>query len=715
MLLGADFIVNAFKRLTFLLDKGVYSLVQFAYSVFNHLANATILNADVVKNFTLRMYTLLGIIMVFVLAFNLLTYIVDPDKIADKKTGAASFVKDVLLAIIIISVSPMLFTKLYSLQSKVITGGVLENLILGGVTAGMTAEENWVNDGSKGNLADYYVKNGGNNMIASVYVAFLYPADGEFTALNCVSVKNGGENGEGGKYDAYCDAYRKVKEGYGLAAFDQFITDDDYNFTPLLTTVAGIVLLFFMLSFCINLAKRVGKMALIQLIAPIPVTLELLPNKKGLRENWLKTLGKVYIEVFFYLLVMFFIILLISLIPRTINTIFEGAGLAGTYDADGIFHPINAVGGVVTEVVKNGPTRLFATVLLIYGLLLFGKEAPQMLFDLLGIKSTGIIKEAALRGLHMAGSVTAGIGAATTGITRGFKNAGVGVYNAINNGKGFRAASGAFFGGLGGGITGAVGGLARGMYMNRAGGFKNIRATTSRAINETEVAAQRRAAARRNLLAGAENYKDSIDRASGAGGKAKAIFSPIGRSIANSGASRWADLSPYQQKKNLEATHREYKNIYSGIESIWKNDSKWQAYNAELMRAEALNDTDAITAINTKLDARKLEVLEKNKLKFMEEAGKLNNFIDMNQGVEGITANRFNLDDIVNIKDSDDAKEIFETIEKEVETNGFNKILNNLATDVPYQTERVKEKLEADKREAAKKAVDQKNASDNKK
>ena len=66
MLTGGNFIIDALKHLTFALDKAIYSLVQFAYSVFYYLANATILNETIVTNFTYRMYTLLGIIMVFV-------------------------------------------------------------------------------------------------------------------------------------------------------------------------------------------------------------------------------------------------------------------------------------------------------------------------------------------------------------------------------------------------------------------------------------------------------------------------------------------------------------------------------------------------------------------------------------------------------------------------------------------------------------------------
>lgn len=551
-LTGGNFFINLIKDLTFMLDKGVYSLVQVAYSVFYYIADASILNDTFVQNFTNRMYTLLGIVMVFVLAFNLLSYIVDPDKITDKKTGASSFVKDVLLAIIIITISPMLFTKLYALQGKIISSGVLENLILGGATSELGLS-------SDASTQDY-IDRGGSSMVASVYVAFLYPESGDFTALDCkpAEVNDTSVNKE---YSKYCNAYRMVKEGYGLNAFSPFIKNDDYNFTPFLTTVAGIVLLFFMLSFCINLAKRVGKMALVQLIAPVPVTLELLPNKKGLRDNWFKTLAKVYLEVFFYLLVMYFIMLLISLIPGTITKIFDFA-------ADGI-----------------GPVKLLATVLLIYGLLMFGKEAPQMLFDLLGIKTTGVIKEAALRGVKMAGSVTAGLGtAATSAVANGY-----GAFKNFRSGKiteGFKNVGGAF--------TSSVTGMARGMYANRTGGFKGITKRTSSAINEN-------LAHQGEFIKNVGKHKKGIAAGAAAGAGVGATFGGIGAipgaiigavagahaKDAASSVSSWATRSGSYTKLNEQIS------AMNKAKSYFNNVTK--GYSAYEDAARILNEAKAKT------------------------------------------------------------------------------------------------------------------------
>lgn len=551
-MLTGNFLINGMKTLTFIIDKGIYSLVQVAYSVFYYVANATILNDQIVTNFTMRMYTLLGIVMIFVLAFNLLSYIVDPDKITDKKVGASTFVKDIVLALVLISLAPMLFTKLYSLQSKIITSGIIPNLILGGNAAeeGPSYDDYVANQSQYSSLTDYYVQNGANSMVASVYVAFLYPENG-FTALDCNTSR------DDGTYTDYCEAYKKVKDGYNLNAFSDFITNDDYNFTPFLTTVAGIVLLFFMLSFCINLAKRVGKLAIIQLIAPIPCTLELIPSKKGLRDNWIKTLVKVYLEVFFYLLVMYIIIFLISLIPGTISTLF------GSVFSDGI-----------------GPVKLLTVALLIFGLLMFGKEAPQMIFDLLGIKSTGIIKEAALRGVKMAGSVTSGLGASATTLTRN----GVGMIRNVAGAAGAGGKAKALASGLIGMGTGTVTAAARGMYVNRNGGFKGIVGRTSTAINQN-------AEAQRRTAANMRDYAQGIQNASGLKGKVGAMLNPARENIIEP-IGKWAGGNNFGAMNAELQSYNQFKGVFDSTKIKPATDERYLSFQKELDKTFADNGID---------------------------------------------------------------------------------------------------------------------------
>lgn len=350
-----DLLWDALKTLTFGIDHAIYWLVGIVYQVFYKLAGFNILNTEsgetVLTNITNRIYVILGIVMIFVLAFNLLNYIIDPDKIKDKKVGASTFIKDVVITLVIISVLGTVFDKLYAFQWAVINDGTIFNLVLGGNTS-LTS-----------NKEQNTVEQGAGIMIATVYSAFLRPItiEGEEpkTALDC------NKKDISGSFKDYCDAYEASKSGYGIDAFQNFITNKDFEFTPGMTTIAGIGLLIFMVMFCFQLAKRVGKLLILQLIAPVPLALEILPNKKGSRKKWFETLLKVYLDAFIYLVIVTFIVLLISLIPAAISGLWEAPGELG----------------------------LIASIILIFGLLMFAKEAPAMLLDLLGIKSTSLIKD----------------------------------------------------------------------------------------------------------------------------------------------------------------------------------------------------------------------------------------------------------------------------------------------------------------------------------
>lgn len=379
--LVGDFIIDALKNLTFAIDHAIYWLVGVVYEIFFSLAKIDLLNtgpgATVIANITNRVYVIIGIVMVFVLAFNLLNYIIDPDKIKDKSVGASTFIKDIIIALVVISVLPTIFKALYNFQGAILEDGTIFNLVLGGNT-----DLEGVEKVEGRNPAEQ----GAGIMIASVYTAFLRPnidrddGEGTLTAIDCANMPaNATENFKG-----YCEAYKLAQNGEGIDEFKEYVTNGDFEYTPFLTTIAGIALLIFVFIFCFQLAKRVGKLAILQLAAPIPLMLEILPNKKGSRKKWVETLIKVYIDAFAYLLIISFIVLLITLVPAA------ASGLWGGFEGQG------PVLGLIT------------TVILIFGLLMFAKEAPQMLMDLLGIKDSGSIKDAfgmAKRGAGMAAFV----------------------------------------------------------------------------------------------------------------------------------------------------------------------------------------------------------------------------------------------------------------------------------------------------------------------
>ena len=456
-----------------------------------------------------------------------------------------------------------------------------------------------------------------------------------------------------------------------------------------------------MLIFCISLAKRVGKLAIIQLIAPVPVTLELLPNKKGLRKNWIDTLIKVYIEVFMYLLVMYLIIFLISLIPGTVGRLF------GNMTEDGI------------SLVK-----IITVVLLTFGLLLFAKDAPKLLMDLLGIKGMGMITDA-MKSLKPVGGMAAFLGG----------TAGSMIGNAIRNfnetgdsirGHGWKQG----FKNFGAKTASAVGGASSTFFRNAWG---------ARNVHSIKDANNLRRTVNKNVVTARINRDAYAHAHQGFMGSTRGHLQDMGKGIESAVRGYTGVDNQYLQIKHQDQVLQEYKKLYNeSLASIWRNDAQYSQADSDFKRYDNMinsgavlgTDIDKVTGktyndlrkeAKTMRESRQAAVLNDKKLQFMEAAGRLNNFIDAHQGVPGITTDRIKIEDIGAITSAADAKTQLDALEKLVVDDktgvggaGFKQNLKDIEKNTKYQQQRVQEKLIEDAKQANKKAAEQASSKDKK-
>ena len=458
------FVLNAFRELFFHIDKFVYMIARGAYQVFCYISEITLEREDIVTDLTSRVYAILGILLVFIVTYNLLTYIINPDKISDNKVGASAVIKDIVIALAIIALTPTLFAKLYAFQNTIITSGVISNLILGGYSS---SDVEKYGGGNKQDVGRNYIRMGANNMAANVFTAFFTPANNDFSAIYCnkssTDVSSDSEiQQKNEEYSEYCVAYANMVNTGSMDSFGDLITKNKYEYWFIFSTIGGIILTLFMLSFCLNLAKRVFKLFILQFIAPVPVVMELIPSKKGARKRWFDNLVQVYLEVFFFQAVIFIVIYLISMVPELVIQLFGNKTLSN--DTGGWF------------------VKALTLVFLIIGLLQFGKEAPQMIFDLLGIKSTGTISAMAKRALKLPGIGASAVG---TGVTSGARGIGSMVNN-IRGASNAREYGSAIAGGLANTAIGFLGGLGYGGYANRSGRIRNINRTVGSASNRVQ-------------------------------------------------------------------------------------------------------------------------------------------------------------------------------------------------------------------------------------
>ena len=570
LILG-DWFTKGLKSISYLLDSIVYYLARIAFEVFCSISEVTLINGETVEEITRRVYVILGIAMVFILAYYLLNYIVDPDKVNDKSMGPSTFIKDIIIALVIITMTPTLFTKLYAFQHTIITSGVISRLVLGGTS-----------DPNNTNIGLSKVKEGANQIVASTYSAFVTPNIVGFSSFDCHDSTLTGIKKQ------YCDAYNETIVDGKIDGFYPLIRDEQhFNYWPLLSTVGGIALTFFMLSFCLNLGKRVGKMAILQFLAPIPALLELVPGSKGTRKTWIDTLIKTYLEVFVFQAVIFIIIFLITLIPDVISEFFDKF----FYGSDVLI-------------------KVFTLVFLIFGLLQFAKEAPKMIMDLLGIKGTGTISAGFKRGIAMAG-VVGNAGASTLGnIIRGAtENTGVGR--------------------IGGAVLGGGSALVRNLWAGR-NAHTLADANKNRKLVNQEITTRR-------VDRQAYNFEHG-GFMRGLRGRVSDAIGDINRQF--KGATSIS--VGYEKKNTLEKTFSELSAKKKAILQLASNNSDIQTLRSQYLQAMASGNTKYAETIAEKIDGKFADIRRSNG--FRVAIGEFNGVLGANQEIDYVSHKKLDAD-----------------------------------------------------------------------
>lgn len=369
------------------IDYLVYTLLGWVIEgIFN--LSSIFASKDVTEIIYTRIYTVLAIFMVFKLTFSFIKYVVSPDTMVDKEQGVGKIIARTLTMLAILIILPTIFFKsdifpgqnapiLTMLQNGVIK--TLPKVILG------ISDDN-------GNTTTT-AKENGNVMALNMLSSLYYPNE-------C-------------KDAAVCDSDNKLTSLSGFStSLNMTDTNSSYVYYYMwpLTTLCGIILVFILVGIAVDVAIRVFKLMILQMIAPIPVMTYIDPksSKDGAFNSWIKTFTTTYLDIFIKLGTVYLLLLLVK-------EFFSGKLFGNVYKTLGF-----ASGN-------------FVMIFLIIGLFQFAKEAPKFIKDALGIKDSG--------GGSFMGKALSGMAGAAAGFAGGL-------------------ATGGLSGGLSGIMTGASSGLA---------------------------------------------------------------------------------------------------------------------------------------------------------------------------------------------------------------------------------------------------------------
>ena len=454
------------------IDGGIYDFICYLFEIFYYLCGLQLFSDTDYNALIQRIYVILGLIMMFVLAYSLLRAVINPDEFAKGETSFPKLIQNVIVSLIIIVFLPTAFQTAFSIQNSLLNYDTIPQLILGEGSSATGTTGPTVQNVSGGRAIAFYT-----------FKAFLFPdlSSGNVSCNSddpdkCRDVIKG--NGSLGSTDGpqLTERDKAVLEGknsftiYGN--YSESVRDNKLTYYFPISTVAGIFIAYVMLNFCFDMALRVVKLAFYQIIAPIPVICRVIPGGKlkDVFSKWLKQVISLFVEVFVRIGALSFGVFLIGIIIDK----FE-AGLPGI------------------DMLTGFGQRTIVLALLLMSVIIFVKEIPKIIGDMFGL-DTGGMKLGLMDKLAAGGALAAGafLGGGATTLTRNAVNKFGNKKNWLND-QG-RVTAGSVLKNLGAGVvSGAAGGLSGAFRSGKAGlKAKNFADMKKSATEGTNAAIEKR-------------------------------------------------------------------------------------------------------------------------------------------------------------------------------------------------------------------------------
>lgn len=364
----ADAALNFFIMIGIHINAMIYNVATFLFDIFVSIISATIFNTEDYEKIANSVYLVIGVVALFIVSYALLRAIIDPDGTGKSNYAIKKIVPNILIAVVLIAFVPFIFDNAFKLQGAVVKSNVIPNVIFGRNLNGV-------------NATDSEIEHSGRMMTNDVFMAFFVPthhidgtgqtySDNLNNYYNSMTITNCWLFFCDGNTLSFGEAKEKVangEEGFGIyAEYADWMhgKDSDRNkieYNWLLQLISGVVLVYVLLNFCIDMAVRVVKLGYFQIIAPIPILTIMIPGQKKIFDNWMKQSIQTFLDVFLRIFIIFMGVFLINTLPPIGDDLWTQS-LSPT-------HPNIA--------------RAFIMI----GILIFMKQAPKLISDIFGISS----------------------------------------------------------------------------------------------------------------------------------------------------------------------------------------------------------------------------------------------------------------------------------------------------------------------------------------
>ena len=432
-------IIAAIRTLLLHLCEPIYKLIAFCFEIFENFGKVRLFeNSMTISGIYNRIELVLGLFMIFRLTFSAIGYIVNPDNMLNGEKGIGNIVKKVLIMIVLLGSTRYLFDLAYEFNDKLIDSHIVSKIILN--------KETSKNDSGK-DIAWYSFTNFYRlNEEGRARVSGNSADEGKFELCELLLEENGAlhkdfYNNSSLKNAEFCLDQLTDNE-YQLEGFDdgkEKINIIDFN--GLFCLVVGVFLLWTIFTFTLQLGVRVLQLAYLELIAPIPIMMYLMPDGDSKLSAWGKQCLVTFLDFFIRLAIMDFIIIVSTALIDISNSSF-----LGNFE------------------LSNKWQEGYVILIMIIALMIFAKRIPKLLQEILPSASgTGSLgfgfgmpgeakKVGGFLSSFAGGAIGATAGGLVNGVVGGFDRGRAA--NILGKNKKFIAGAAAtgFFGGLNTGI-----------------------------------------------------------------------------------------------------------------------------------------------------------------------------------------------------------------------------------------------------------------------
>lgn len=336
-----SWLLDGVRTLLSAIDKLVYQGVELVLQGIFDLASLKTSSGLLTDIYT-KIYVLVGIIMAFKLSFSFFQYIVNPDNMSDKNEKGVSnlFIRLFLMLLLLVTLPSLLFggngSKGLLTETQEIILPMIPNLLL--------------KDGDSAPPPRETVKDAATQMTVASLSAFYFQPKELKDKCEAPPIEN------------LDDFTNTVNARCGFLGKHY-----QYTYIYVANFVVGLLLLIMFLDISIDVAKRVFKLLILEILAPIPIISYIDPKsaKDGAFSKWVQSLISTFLSLFIKIGIIYLVLFFITKVIQ-----------------NGLFENFPAF--------ADEPLRsAYLTIFLILGLIYFAKEAPKFITDSLGLKDTG--------------------------------------------------------------------------------------------------------------------------------------------------------------------------------------------------------------------------------------------------------------------------------------------------------------------------------------